>query len=57
MSEQVEQKRFSPLAEISAKAYIKSYEQYKAMYEESINNRMVLDPVATEFVDWFKAPR
>ncbi|HNT73934.1 MAG TPA: acetate--CoA ligase [Anaerolineae bacterium] len=57
MSEQVEQKRFSPLAEISAKAYIKSYEQYKAMYDESINNPDGFWlQVATEFVDWFKAP-
>jgi acetyl-CoA synthetase len=57
MTEQLESKLFPPPASVSAHAYIKSYEQYKEMYEESIN-----DPdgfwlkAATEFVDWFKAP-
>ncbi len=57
MSEQLESKLFPPPAEVSANAYIKSYEEYKAMYDESIN-----DPdgfwlrMATEFVDWFKVP-
>ncbi len=57
MSEQLESKLFPPPAAVSVNAYIKSYEQYKAMYDESIN-----DPdgfwlrMATEFVDWFKAP-
>jgi len=57
MNEQVESRLFPPPAEVSAHAYIKSYEQYKAMYDESVNNPDGFWlKAATEFVDWFKVP-
>ena len=55
MSEQ--KKRFAPPAEFSAKAHVKSLEQYQEMYTESIT-----DPdgfwlkQTTELLDWFKVP-
>ncbi len=55
MSEQKD--RFAPPAELSAKAHVKSLEEYQEMYEASIN-----DPdgfwlkQTTELLDWFKAP-
>ena len=55
MSEQKD--RFAPPAEFSAKAHVKSLEQYQEMYAESIT-----DPdgfwlkQTTELLDWFKAP-
>ncbi|MGC9394227.1 MAG: acetate--CoA ligase [Anaerolineae bacterium] len=55
MSEQKD--RFPPPAEFSAKAHVKSLEQYQEMYEESIT-----DPdgfwlkMTTDLLDWFKAP-
>ncbi|MFN2284573.1 MAG: acetate--CoA ligase [Anaerolineae bacterium] len=55
MSEQKD--RFPPPAEFSAKAHVKSLEQYQKMYQESIT-----DPdgfwlkMTTDLLDWFKVP-
>ncbi len=52
-----ETRRFPPSPEFSARAHIKSMEQYEQMYEESIK-----DPsgfwlkAAEELIDWFKEP-
>jgi len=57
MSERVESEKFAPPAALSAKAHVKSLEEYQAMYDESIN-----DPdgfwlkMAVETLDWYKAP-
>ncbi|MBN1873070.1 MAG: acetate--CoA ligase [Anaerolineae bacterium] len=55
MSEQKD--RFAPPVELSAKAHIKSLEQYQEMYDESIKSpdEFWLKQ-ATDLLDWFKVP-
>ncbi len=49
--------RFAPPAAFSAAAHVKSPAQYKAMYEESIKNPdSFWLQMATELIDWYKAP-
>lgn len=57
-TEQAEQERlkFPPTPEFSAKAHIKSLEQYQQMYEESVKNPEAFWLKQAETLDWFKAP-
>ena len=53
--ENVEERIFYPSSEIQSRAYIKSMEQYREMYEESIKNREEFwARMAEEHVDWFR---
>jgi len=54
---QVEQKKkLPPPAEFSANAHIKSMEQYKAMYDESINDPETFWLKQAKILDWYKEP-
>jgi acetyl-CoA synthetase len=49
-------KKFPPPAEFSANAHIKSMKQYKAMYDESINDSDAFWLKQAKLIDWFKEP-
>ena len=49
-------KKFPPPVEFSANAHINSMKQYKAMYNESINNSDAFWLKQAKLIDWFKEP-
>jgi len=51
-----ETRKFPPPPEVSAKAYIKSFEQYQEMYERSVNDPDGFWLEQAEILDWFKKP-
>ncbi len=50
-----ENRVFPPPAEFSAKAHVKSLEQYEAMYKESIDDPEKFWATAARELDWFKS--
>ena len=51
-----EGRTFAPSADLSAKAHIKSFQQYEQMYKESIDNPDGFWLKQAETLDWFKKP-
>ncbi len=54
MSENVEELIFNPPEEISKKAYIKSMEEYREMYERSLKDPEGFWAEQAEIIDWFR---
>ncbi|MFH1084889.1 MAG: acetate--CoA ligase [Chloroflexota bacterium] len=52
----VEQIKFPPPPELAKNAYIKSLEQYQAMYDESINDPTGFWLKQIDILDWYKKP-
>ena len=53
---QAEGRKFPPPQDLAAKAYIKSSEQYREMYDRSINDPDGFWLEQAEVLDWFKKP-
>jgi acetyl-CoA synthetase len=51
-----ESRRFPPPAEVSAKAHIKSMDQYQEMYDRSVNDPNGFWLEQADLLDWFKKP-
>ncbi len=52
----VENRTFPPSPEVSARAHIKSFDQYKAMWERSLNDSDAFWLEQAETLHWFKKP-
>ncbi len=53
---QAEGRKFPPPQDLAAKAHIKSFEQYREMYDRSINDPDGFWLEQAEVLDWFKKP-